>query len=220
MTPNQFESFAALDAIPRVDAKFFGRIPGLNVSAEKAEAMQRIEPYHSKLLERYGLGTFPTATAEQVHGNKLSHVTSVSPSPSVGADGLITDCKGITLCIYVADCAPVWVVARDGSAGALLHSGKKGTALGIVPEGIRQLCTMTDLIPRDLVLVIGPCIRPPCYETDFAAEIRRQASETGVKEIHDQMICTACHAELYYSYRRELGLTGRMLATLTLLPES
>ena len=38
MTPNQFESFAALDAIPRVDAKFFGRIPGLNVSAEKAEA--------------------------------------------------------------------------------------------------------------------------------------------------------------------------------------
>ncbi len=218
MTPDFVESFAALDAIPHVDAKFFGRIPGLNVSVERAEAMLRIRPYHLQLLERYGLGHFPMATAEQVHGNRLSLVTSGSTAPATGADGLITDRKGITLGIYVADCAPVWVVARDGSAGALLHSGKKGTELGIVSGAIRALCRLSDLIPNDLVVVVGPCIRPPCYEVDFAAEIRHQALAAGVREIHDQMTCTACHPELYYSYRNELGLTGRMLATLTLLP--
>jgi copper oxidase (laccase) domain-containing protein len=77
---------------------------------------------------------------------------------------------------------------------------------------------MTPLSPKDLILVIGPCIRPPCYEVDFAAEIRRQAHEAGMTDILDECICTACHPERYYSYRRELGLTGRMLATLTLLP--
>ena len=77
---------------------------------------------------------------------------------------------------------------------------------------------MTTLSPKDLILVIGPCIRPPCYEVDFAAEIRRQAHEAGMTDILDECICTACHPERYYSYRRELGLTGRMLATLTLLP--
>jgi copper oxidase (laccase) domain-containing protein len=66
-------------------------------------------------------------------------------------------------------------------------------------------------------VTIGPCIRPPCYEVDFAAEIRRQAAGEGVLEIHDEEICTACHPERYYSYRREKGMTGRMLATLTLI---
>jgi copper oxidase (laccase) domain-containing protein len=135
-----------------------------------------------------------------------------------GADGLLTLIRGITLGIYVADCAPVWVVAKDGSAGALLHSGKKGTELGIVPEGIRLLCSVAHCSPQELLVVIGPCIRPPCYEVDFAARIRTQAHEEGVMEIHDDMTCTACEPGRYYSYRRERGLTGRMLATLTLLP--
>jgi polyphenol oxidase len=38
-----------------------------------------------------------------------------------------------------------------------------------------------------------------------------------VKEIHDTGRCTACHPDLYYSYRAEKGRTGRMLALLGLL---
>lgn len=130
----------------------------------------------------------------------------------------MTDQRGVTLGIFVADCAPVWMIARDGSAGALLHSGKKGTELGIVPQGISMLCKLTGLRHEHLIVAIGPCIRACCYEVDFAGQIRVQASNQGVTAIHDDLICTACHPNLYYSYRREKGLTGRMLATLTLLP--
>jgi copper oxidase (laccase) domain-containing protein len=108
-------------------------------------------------------------------------------------------------------------VALDGSSGALLHSGKKGTELGIVREGIHTLTERTRKEPDEFLAVVGPCIRPPCYEVDFAADIRKQALKAGITEIHDAGICTACHPERYYSYRREKGLTGRMLATLTLL---
>lgn len=181
--------------------------------------MRALAPHQISLLKQQGLGSYPLVTAEQIHGHAVALVTESSASPFEGVDGLLTTTRGITLGISVADCAPVWLVAKNGSAGGLLHSGKKGTELGIVPEGIRTLCSTAHLLPQDLILIIGPCIRPPCYEVDFAGDIRRQAIEAGISSIHDDGICTACHPESYYSYRRELGLTGRMLATLTLLPQ-
>ena len=212
------ESFQALDAVPGIAACFLGRIPGVEVAVEKDEAVSLLRPIHERLIAERGGGSHPLVTAEQIHGAGVAVITGQQSLPVKGADGLVTAARGVTLGIYVADCAPVWIVARDGRAGALLHSGKKGTALGIVPVGIRALCSLGNLVPSDLLLLVGPCIRPPCYETDFAAEIRRQAAEAGVTAIHDDGTCTACHPGRYYSYRREAGRTGRMLATLTLLP--
>jgi len=63
---------------------------------------------------------------------------------------------------------------------------------------------------------LSPCIRPPHYEVDFAAEIVRQCRASGVKTIHDSGVCTACDLKRYYSYRAEKGKTGRMLALLGL----
>ena len=212
-------SLRVLDAISGVMARFIGRIPAVEVVLERQEAMARLAPYHQKILREEGLGETLFVTAEQVHGNGiafLKEAPACTDFPMSDVDGLATMQQGITLGIYVADCAPVWIVAKNGTAGALLHSGKKGTELGITTKGIALLCEQAHLRPEELLVAIGPCIRPPCYEVDFAAMIREQARESGVTEIHDDRICTACHPVLYYSYRRERGLTGRMLATLTL----
>jgi len=179
--------------------------------------MARLTPSHRRLLKTSLGKNLPLITAEQVHGSSVAIVETPDETPFPGVDGLVTARRGLTLGIYVADCAPVWIVARDGSAGALLHSGKKGTELGIILEGIRALSGATGKEAGDFVVGIGPCIRPPCYEVDFSSEIMRQAREAGIRDIHDSGICTACHPERYYSYRREKGLTGRMLATLTLV---
>jgi len=212
------ECYPELDAVNGISARFFGRITNLDVAMERSVAMQALGPIHKELLEKEGRCGKSLVTAEQIHGDEVAVVAQASPHPVPGADGLITITPGITLGIYVADCAPVWVVAKNGRAGALIHSGRKGTELGIVPKGIKALCTIGNLKPSDLILLIGPCIRPPCYEVDFASEIRRQAAEAGIMHIHDALICTSCHPDRYYSYRRERGLTGRMLATLSLIP--
>lgn len=212
-------SIRPINGIPGIAARFIGRIPGVDIALERHEAMALLEPHHHDILRSSGLGNYPLVTAEQVHGKEIALIESSAGQPHhAGVDGMLTEVRGVTLGIAVADCAPVWIVARDGCAGALIHSGKKGTALGIVSEGIRAFNRHFSLAPSDLILVIGPCIRPPCYEVDFAAQIRTQALESGLKDIHDELTCTACHPGLYYSYRREKGLTGRMLATLTLLP--
>jgi copper oxidase (laccase) domain-containing protein len=218
LSQQPLETIPELRDIPGVRASFIGRIPGVDVAVPREEAMARLRPFHQRLLETDAGASHPFITAEQIHGSSVAIIDAPAEGPVPGADGLVTTRRGLTLGIYVADCAPVWIVARDGSAGALLHSGKKGTELGITREGIRALTDRTGKEADSFLAVIGPCIRPPCYEVDFAAEIARQAREEGILEVHDAGVCTACHPERYYSYRREKGLTGRMLATLTLLP--
>jgi len=70
--------------------------------------------------------------------------------------------------------------------------------------------------PAELIVQLSPCIRPPHYEVDFAAEIVHHCRALGVKEIHDSGVCTACDLGRYYSYRAEQGKTGRMLALIGL----
>ena len=220
MIQRAIDSYADLESIPGIKGFLISRVQMLDVSVGRSEAMDRLAPYHRLILAEQNLGDYPLVTAEQVHGSEIASVFSVDapfPPPIPEVDGIITQSRGVTLGIYVADCAPVWVVARDGSIGALLHSGKKGTELGIVRNAIQKFSSL-GVGPENLMVLIGACIRPPCYEVDFAADILNQAHEEGVTSVHNCGICTACHPDRYYSYRREKGLTGRMLATLTLLP--
>jgi copper oxidase (laccase) domain-containing protein len=218
LSQEPLEIIPEIREIHGVRASFIGRIPGIDVTVPREEAVNRLIPVQRELLNAFLGKKLPLVTAEQVHGSAVALVDTTTTGPLLQTDGLVTTQQGVTLGIYVADCAPVWIVARDGTAGALLHSGKKGTELGITRQGIRMLADYTGKQAGEFLAIIGPCIRPPCYEVDFAAEIARQAREEGIHEILDAGICTACNSDRYYSYRREKGLTGRMLATLTLRP--
>jgi copper oxidase (laccase) domain-containing protein len=99
-----------------------------------------------------------------------------------------------------------------------VHSGRKGTELGVVTNAIRQMIERFGSDPANMIVQLSPCIRPPHYEVDFAAEIIRQCRSIGIKEIHDSGVCTACDLGRYYSYRAEKGKTGRMLAMIGLHP--
>lgn len=215
-----WERFPALEAIPSIRSGFTRRVPSLDVAVGREEALRRMGPSHRAAVAHAGLGGCVFATAAQVHGNGVARVDSATAFPAAGADGLMTTEPGVCLGIYVADCAAVFLADRLGRAIALVHSGKKGTEMGIAPMAVAALVEAAGLAPDDLVAQISPCIRPPHYEVDFAAEIRRQLAAAGVREIHDSQTCTAAHPERYYSYRREKGLTGRMLAFLALVAPS
>ncbi|HEX3818667.1 MAG TPA: laccase domain-containing protein, partial [Chthoniobacterales bacterium] len=88
--------------------------------------------------------------------------------------------------------------------------------LGIAANAIAKMQENFGSRPADLIVQLSPCIRPPHYEIDFAAEIVRQLRAAGVREVHDSGRCTACDLTNYYSYRAEKARTGRMLALLAL----
>ena len=212
------ETFPALVAMPGIRAVFTRRIPGLDVCVEREQALEKLKQPHLQARIDAGLDGMTFATAEQIHGNLVAAVSRDSVFPVPGADGLITTTPGICLGIYVADCAAIYLVDRKSRGVALVHSGKKGTELGIGSIAAKALCAATGAAPSDLVAQISPCIRPPHYDVDFAAEIVRQLQAFGIDDVVDCGTCTASHPDLYYSYRREKGRTGRMLALLALVP--
>ena len=214
-----FEQFDALAAFPWLQHAFTTRVPGLDVAADKARALRSLDRTHRTIRDHLGLGDMAFATAEQVHGNAVRTVADATNSCSSGVDGLITNRPGICLGIYVADCCAVFLLDRVHHAIGLLHSGKKGTELGIVGEGLRAMHAEYGTNTADVTALLSPCIRPPHYEIDFAGEIRAQLRQAGVVQIHDSLQCTACDPARYYSYRAEQGRTGRMLALLALRPE-
>jgi copper oxidase (laccase) domain-containing protein len=164
------------------------------------------------------MGDWPLLTAEQVHGDKIAIVESPLDADQhfPGTDGFITNQRGIALGVHVADCCAVYIVDPGTPAIGLVHSGRKGTELDIVGSAIEQMRTKLGSNSSDLIIQLSPCIRPPHYEIDFAAEIVEQCRARGVRQVRDNGVCTACDLDEYYSYRAEKGKTGRMLALLGL----
>jgi purine-nucleoside/S-methyl-5'-thioadenosine phosphorylase / adenosine deaminase len=243
-----FEQFPALSAIGICRHVFTQRIPGIDVSNDKAEVLERLDAAHRQIRNAGGFSDWPLFTGEQVHGNKIAVVDSpmrfqprLSPSergedererlegirPSEmpeqrqtdfpGCDGIITDQRGIALGVYVADCCAVYIVDPITPAIGLVHSGRKGTELGVATNAITQMIERFGSDAAKMIVQLSPCIRPPHYEIDFASEIVRQCRALGVRYIHDSGTCTACDLQRYYSYRAEKGKTGRMLAVLGML---
>jgi len=215
-----FEQFPALSAIEICRHVFTWRILGIDVSHDKAEVLKRLDAKHREIRNAIGVGDWPFFTVQQIHRNKVAVIDNSSRGPVGrefrGCDGIITNQYGIVLGVYVADCCAVYLVDPKTPAVGLVHSGRKGTELGVVTNAINQMIERFGSNPAEMIVQLSPCIRPPHYEIDFTAKIIEQCRDEGVRKIHDSGVCTACDLEHYYSYRAEKGRTGRMLALLGL----
>lgn len=212
-------------AFPGVRAAWTGRVPGLAITGDRDAAMLQLRPWHEAAVRAFAGPGADWWRAEQVHGQAVARV----PGPATviaadglpvvpGVDGLVTRDPGVVLAIYVADCGAIWLADRRTGAIGLLHSGKRGTELGILPAALALMAREFGTRAADVVAVLGPCIRPPHYEIDFAAAIARQAEAAGIGGFCDCGEDTASDLQRFYSYRLEKGRTGRMMALATVQP--
>lgn len=188
------------------------------MDVERAEAVARLTPSHTALRAELGLAQRIFCSAEQVHGAGVSVVAGHGPEPAVhaGVDALVTGSDRVCLGIYTADCCAVFLADSQRRVIGLVHAGAKGTRLGVVPATLRCMQEAFGCEPADVTALLSPCIRPPLYDWDFAAEIRSQLAGAGVGLVTDSGRCTGADTRSYYSYRVEKGRTGRMLALLAL----
>jgi polyphenol oxidase len=148
-------------------------------------------------------------------------------TPFDRCDGLWSDEPGQAMMLLTADCLPVAIARANGvgPALAILHVGWRGLLAGIVATGARAVAGGT------LAAAIGPGIGPCCYEvgTEVAEPFRRAYGgevlvegrldlwtaaeralrEAGCEQVERTDLCTFCHPELFFSHRRDRGLTGR-----------
>jgi len=171
------------------------------------------------------------ATARQVHGSRVvTHTTDWVGWLRVDeADGHLAPSRGFAFAVTVADCVPVFIAHPSGVA-ALLHSGWKGTAAGILGVAVGDL-GKRGLDAADLIVHLGPAICGACYEVspdvhaqltgrpvavptpvDLRALLADQARERGVRQISVSPFCTLCHQGRFYSHRG--GDLGRQIGVL------
>ena len=185
------------------------------------------------LIEALGPQVGRLASAHQVHGERiLHHGDSWSGwlRDTTGADGHLSRSQGTAMAVTLADCVPVFVAHPDG-VGALLHSGWKGTAAGIVRRGLEEFARL-GLDMKETRVHLGPAICGRCYEVgpdvysavtgtavdrptllDLRAVMADQAREAGAT-VTISAWCTRCHNERFFSHRA--GDSGRQLGVLVI----
>lgn len=165
----------------------------------------------------------PWTWIRQVHGDRVARVDAPGASAGVTADAIVTAAAGAAIAVITADCAPVVLAGAEGVIG-LAHAGWAGLEAGVVQQTVKEARALG---AGDLSAVIGPCIRPECYEfgdddlarlvdrygpalaartaagapaLDLAAGVRSALAEQGVDRVDDTGACTACSAA-YFSWR-------------------
>jgi YfiH family protein len=102
--------------------------------------------------------------AQQVHGAEL--VRAPGLAPGTRADALYTREPGCAVAIQTADCVPILLALRGGSAVAAVHAGWRGSAARIAQLSVERLCAALGAHPGDWLAAIGPHIGACCYEVD------------------------------------------------------
>jgi len=135
------------------------------------------------------LGTSPEriVLGKQTHKNYVKKVNRedagkgvIKPVDYDDIDALITNEKGLVLCILTADCVPVSIYDPVNKAIGLAHSGWRGTVAEITAETIKAMTKEFSSNPKDLILSTGPCICKKCYEVseEVAINVRKVYNDT------------------------------------------
>jgi YfiH family protein len=201
-----------------------GPFASLNLGLLTDDDPARVEENRRCACEQAGADTSRLAMNRQVHGATVHR--AVAGRRGTPGDGLWTDEPGVPLAALGADCLPIVLERVNGwPAIGVLHAGRLGLLDGIVEAGVAALGG------RGLQATVGPGIGPCCYEVgeevqepyrarfgsgvlsngrlDLRAVAERLLREAGVACVEHVDLCTACHASLFFSNRRDGPRTGR-----------
>lgn len=205
-----------------------GPFQALNLGLFTEDDRDAVIENRERLTAALGFRSDRVAVAHQVHGAELiEHSGPPAPRCSLAGEGGLTKADGhvvtaeqISALVFVADCVPVALAGPGGVA--MLHCGWRGLAAGIITRGAAAVAAAD--------AAIGPSIGPCCYEVGdevlasfhFLGEgvasgpmlnlpevARRLLVDCGVERIETSGLCTSCEPELFFSHRRDRGLTGR-----------
>jgi YfiH family protein len=215
----------------RVGGVSEGPYESLNLGILTADDPSRAVENRRRLAERVGIDPERAQMAWQQHGavvRKASPEGILRPGTRHEAcDGWWSDEPRQGMMLLTADCLPVAIARTNGAAPALavLHVGWRGLLEGIVESGVAALGE------GPLAAAVGPGIGPCCYEVgpevagpysarfgpgilvgrrlDLWRAVELVLNESGVTKVERTDLCTFCHPELFFSHRRDRGITGR-----------
>lgn len=183
----------------------------------------------------------PPLWMKQVHGAAVVNAATVRAAAEPEADGAFCSQPGRVCAVLTADCLPVLLCDRNGTAVAAVHAGWRGLAAGVIEATVAAMA----LPPGRLLAWLGPAISQASYEVGpelrdafvraapgdaaafvagkpgkFQADLyvlaRHRLLSVGVQEVYGGGFCTYREAQRFYSFRRDGAASGRMASLIWL----
>jgi YfiH family protein len=173
-----------------------------------------------KLKEELGLDALQLF--QQVHGDVVQTVSPASHGTIPIADAGVTTERDVGIMITGADCPTVMLATEDRLA--VLHCGWRPVVSGLIENAAEEfrgepfhavigpgICQAHFEVGPEVVEAMGPdgAEFADGRQLDLAGVIRRRLERAGAEHIHQIDRCTFCEPELFFSHRRDAGVTGR-----------
>ena len=209
---------------------------GFNLATHVGDEAQAVAANRAELAEMLALPESPR-WLNQTHGTTV--VGPQVPMDRPEGDAAYTNRPGEVLAVLTADCLSVTLASHDGSEVAVAHAGWRGLAAGVIERTVDRFSVAGD----ELMAWLGPAIGPAHFEVgeevreafmreypadasafrgaaeagkyhaDLFALARSRLRRQGITRVYGGDRDTYALSDLFYSYRRDQGETGRM-ATL------
>lgn len=194
----------------------------------------------SLLLSQYSLPSSPK-WINQTHSNIAVNADLISSI--VDADASYSKKLGTVCGVLTADCLPVFVSNKEGTAVGIAHAGWRGLVGGIIESLIESF----DGNSEDLIVHLGPAISQLSFEVgeevksqylsknknfescftflnnkyylDLYASARVVLRGFGISLISGGEKCTYNESGQYFSYRRDGDQSGRMAHLIWIEPD-
>ena len=173
---------------------------------------------------RRSVSVFPSTWLRQQHGREVVSVEEPGQHAGALSDAAVAFVRNAPVMVVTADCAPIVLVADNGSCVAAVHAGWRGLVAGVVDAAV---ALMRARDAEGISAALGPCIHAECYEfsdadlapivdafgpevgattsqgttaLDVPAAVRACLARLDVKLVHEEEACTA-HTPGYWSHR-------------------
>ena len=208
-----------------------GNFANFNLALHVGDEQASVLANRALLSKHYNLPSAPV-WINQTH-SKMS-VDADSTSSIVNADASYSKKPGTVCGVLTADCLPVFICNKEGTAVGIAHAGWRGLVDGVIESLIESL----DCNGEDLIAHLGPAISQLSFEVggevksqylsknknfkncfaylnnkyylDLYDAARVVLKSLGVASISGGDRCSYKESDQYFSYRRDGKCSGRM----------
>ncbi|MDI6766349.1 MAG: peptidoglycan editing factor PgeF [Bacteroidota bacterium] len=209
----------------------------LNMSNHVGDEPSNVKINRKMFFDKMNISSENIAYSQQVHSDKIALVSKVNVYSS--CDALITNLPNIFLAITIADCVPIFLYDPISKAIGAVHTGWKGSTLGILEKTLRRMNEEFGMLNYNLIAYVGPSASVCCYEVgkevakmfdnkylkhigngsaylDMKLHQKDVLLSSGVLDYNIEIskYCTICNTDLFHSYRRDGNRSGRMMGII------
>ena len=217
-------------------------VDSLNLGWNRGDTPENVTKNYQILADAIGFDPEKLVLTHQTHSDIVRQVTvadahGLDNRSYPECDALITNCPGVALTIFTADCTPVLLWDPVTGAVGAAHAGWRGTVAKIAAKTAQAMILAYGCHSKNLQAAIGPNIAQCCFETDadvpnaIVSAYGEQAKEyitqkgdkyyvnlkeinglalreMGVKHIDISTECTVCQCHRFWSHRVTGGVRG------------